>query len=164
MINSKSLPSYLSQSLKRIWCLSMTPYYDNYTQRYINIITLDKEPVGPLSSIVRKIYPPKLSDFQIRDYEYDMRNSNSRCLYAIQNIDTNIDINMNHFTGNDLNKMKFLTVDYISELYSFLITNNYEIDFKLTKLMKNPELKNNNTSRPLTTICYISYYDITNNL
>jgi hypothetical protein len=148
MINqhSKSYPL----PLKKIWCLSMTPYYDAYTQRYTNIVTLDKEPIGPLSHIVRKIYPPRLSDFQRSGYGYNiMNNSHSHCLYAIQNID-----NINHVSGN---KMNLLTIDCISELYSFLISNNYEIDFKLTKLMLNPDLKNNNPSRPLTTICYISY-------
>lgn len=146
--NSKSYP------LKKIWCLSMTPYYNTYTQRYTNIVTLDKEPIGPLSDIVRKIYPPRLSDFQRVGYNYDsINNSHSHCLYAIQNID-NTNPNPNHFYGN---KMNLLTIDCISDLYSFLISNNYDIDFKLTKLMQNPHLKDNNQSRPLTTICYISY-------
>jgi hypothetical protein len=76
-------------------------------------------------------------------------------LYAIEypcHSDTHHSINRYH------SKINLMSVDDISELYSFLIENNYNIDFRFTKLMQQSNVKPTpSSSSPLNLICYISY-------
>jgi len=145
--------SFSIQNKTKVWSLTMRPYYDHYTQRYINIMTINSEPVGPLSNIIRRLNPSKLSDVSSRTN--DLNDGQYHCLYAIEypcHSDTHHSINRYH------SKINLMSVDDISELYSFLIENNYNIDFRFTKLMQQSNVKPTpSSSSPLNLICYISY-------
>lgn len=95
-------------------------YYEN--SEYKKIIILDKKPKtnGLINNIVKYINISKLSIFDIDD----------SCAYAILN-------------PNNLNK--FLKLDEITILFSWLINNGYNINTSITKLItkSNLEIKNN---------------------
>lgn len=136
----------------KVWSLSMRPYYDHYTQRYINIMTINSEPIGPLTHIVRRLNPSRLSDVSSRSNDFE--NGALHCLYAIQYPNDS----QSHTTNRYHSKLNLMSVDDISELYSFLIENNYDVDYRFTKLMQLSNVKpSHSTSSPLTLICYISY-------
>jgi hypothetical protein len=143
------------QNKTKVWSLSMRPYYDHYTQRYINIMTINSEPIGPLTSIVRRLNPVRLSDVAYRSNSDDLENR-SRCLYAIEypgNSHTQ-SILINHYHS----KLNLMCVDDISELYSFLLENNYEVDYRFTKLIQQSDIKpSHSNSSSFTLICYVSY-------
>lgn len=123
------------------YTLTSQPYYDYRNQCYRNILVLNKEPLGPLKSIVKRINPPKLSEFNELTYNntccYERK-----CIYAIYNIDH---ISMNY-------KDDFMCIDDMSNFFEFLINNGYTIDTSITKLFQKSQVKLTN---PL--ICLISY-------
>jgi hypothetical protein len=118
------------------YTLTMQPYYEYINQCYRNILTLNKEPVGPLKSIVKRLNPPKLSEFNQLTYNNECCYER-KCIYAIYNLD---------------NKNELMCVDNISNLFEYLINNNYTIDKSLTKIFEKSPVKLTN---PM--ICFISY-------
>jgi hypothetical protein len=111
-----------------------TIYLDKFLECYKRIIVIDKMPLGELSKYVKTIHKNKLSPFD--------ENSNcdcvNKCMLSIMNFE---------------NKNEFLCIDNITELFDFLITNNYTIDTSLSKIItKNNRLNNNDDF-----ICFISY-------
>jgi hypothetical protein len=149
ILEMQSLQNF--QNKTKVWSLSMRPYYDHYTQRYINIITINSEPIGPLTNIVRRLNLSRLSDVSSRTNDYE--DTLTSCLYAIEYHDSQYH-NHSHYHS----KLNLMNIDDISELYSFLIENNYEVDFRFTKLMQQSGIRpTQSSSSPLTPICYISY-------
>ncbi len=118
------------------YSLTIQPYYDYVNQCYKNILVLNNEPTGPLKSIVKKINPPKLSEFNYYTYN-DKCCYKQKCIYAI------CDINNHH---------DFMCVDDIPNLFEYLINNGYKIDTSITKMLQNSPVK---LTQPL--ICLISY-------
>lgn len=115
-----------------LYTLSTQPFLDHFNKCYKNIITIDREPHGPLKNIVRRILPPKLSVFS-----YDNSCCRSKtCVYALTSF---------HDTS------KLLCLEELDELFVFLSNNGYPIDNKLTKLI-NFNVKSSNSF-----ICFISY-------
>lgn len=125
--------------MKISYIVSSKPYYDSCSQNYCNILCINREPIGPLKSIIRRINPNKLSDFQSYNNNCCSRYTNERCVYAIMNIDNE----------------GFMCIDDMSDLFTFLINNGYTIDSSLTTIMREAPLK---TNSPL--MCMITYeYD-----
>ena len=96
-------------------------YLDKHLQQYRKIIIINKKPEGPLSQFVTQIRNEKRSIFEEYDY------TKKHCLYAIRNPTNN----------------KLIDIEDIPELSEFLINNNYNIDYKFSKLIQN----NNNFSK-----------------
>jgi len=116
----------------------MKPYYDNVTQCYKNILVLNKEPVGPLKTIIKRINPSKLSDINNTDYTYNTCCDEPKCIYAICDI-------------NNYNQL--MHVDDISNLFEYLINHGYTVDTSITNMFQKSSVK---LSRgPM--ICFISY-------
>ncbi|MEX0595036.1 MAG: hypothetical protein WD512_00945 [Candidatus Paceibacterota bacterium] len=115
-----------------IYSLTSQPYYDNYNQCYRNILVLNKDPIGPLKKIVKRINPPLLSPFQEPPTACC---SQERCIYAIYD------------------KQELACVDSIPELFSYLVSNGYQIDTSVTTMMQKSPVKLNNNNL----ICFISY-------
>lgn len=118
------------------YTLTMQPYYEYVNQCYRNILVLNSEPVGPLKSIVKRLNPPKLSEFNYLSYNNECC-SRETCIYAICNIN---------------NHHELMCVDDIPNLFAFLANNNYNVDTSITKMMQISPVKLTN---PL--ICFISY-------
>ena len=105
-------------------------YYNNNKERYENIVCINKFPEGELKNNIIKIKKEQLSEFHKQHDNY-----NSNCIYAIKSFD---------------NCNELLNPNNIEELYSFLLSNSYEIDYEFTNLLNNN--KNNYSKR---TIMYI---------
>lgn len=118
----------------RYYTISAEPYYDSSIEQYIKILTISGEPDGPLKDITRKMNRSKLSPFQEENRNTYCSNS---CIYAL------LDLN---------NKNNFMCVDNTPILFTFLLNNNYTIDYNMTKLMNKSDVKMNNSL-----LCYISY-------
>ena len=122
--------------------LYMTPYYDNINEEYHHIIILNKKPEGPLKKFIKQIHIKKGSSKIERINE-------SYCGYAIsRNILTN---NSNHI------KLDICVMEDITEIYDFLINNNYILNADLTKLLtENTYIISNNSKRLLFSFSYIT--------
>ena len=120
--------------MPQVYSLTSHPYYDTCNGCYRNILVLNKEPAGPLKKIVKRINPTLLSPFQDPPMNCC---DNDRCVYAIHNRN-----------GHGL-----ACVDSVPELFSFLLSNGYQIDTSITTMMQKSPVKLNNNSL----ICFISY-------
>lgn len=115
-----------------LYVLEKATHYDSQLQQYRQIITINKNPDGPLKSIVKQIHNPPLSPFQ---YPPPQVCRPPNCIYAITN-----------------NNGRLMCINELPNLFQFLISNGYTIDYQLSKLMEKSQVKLNNTL-----ICYILY-------
>lgn len=115
--------------------LSSRMYLSRQSNCYKRIITINKEPDGPLQQYVKQLQHNKLSIFDIQN-ECDSCYKN--CFYGI----------LDPHNKNDL-----LCLDNITNLFQFLLSNNYQINTEITKLMiKNKRINSNDNL-----IAYITY-------
>lgn len=120
-----------------IYSLFYQPYLDSCQQCYKNIITINMIPNGPLQTLVKKIHFNKLSSFQ----ESSSCNKRESCGYSLV---------------SPVNLCSLLTVDDTPDLFSYLLSNGYTIDYQTTKLLqKNNFTFNSNSDKQL--LCFITY-------
>lgn len=110
-----------------VYTLYISPYYDSIKECYFNVITIDREPNGPLREITKKKQYNSLSPFQSNTY--------SNCTYK-----NNSCVNIIYHPEN---KNEILHVEDISILYTFLLQNNYKIDTELTNMISFTQSKTN---------------------
>jgi hypothetical protein len=121
---------------KFTYTISSQPYYSSLNQSYMNIITINSIPAGPLSKLVIRIKSNRLSPFT------ENTNCNNKCLLGFQSL------------NNCNNQPNLMTVDQIPELFSFLSANGYNIDTSLTKMMNLSDIKINNNTKLISFIHY----------
>ena len=92
--------------------LYLEPILDPKTKEYINVLTLDTYPEGPLRDLVKQQRLPSLSEFKAPH--------KVKCKYTLMHED----------------KICYLTQTDIPFMFSYLRTNGYTIDRELTKLYK----------------------------
>ena len=123
----------------QVYSLSVKPYYNNSSnnQYYTHIIEINKEPLGPLKNIVKRLNKPIISPF--KTYSNNPCDNQS-CVYALCDIDN----------PNDL-----MCISKITDLYAFFLENAnvYTIDDKLAKIMYKSNIVNNE-NRLLFNIIY----------
>jgi hypothetical protein len=112
------------------------PYLDTYNKNYINILTVNVLPQGPLSQFVRRIQFPQLSPYQQNNYRNDC------CLALIKMCYT--------YSGNNL-----MTPNELPDLFSFLTSNGYQIETQLTNLMNQSDVKISDNRH---IVCAATYY------
>lgn len=122
-----------------VYALYIQPYYDSFCEEYINIITINKMPSGPLSNFVSTIRFNRLSEFNT------FNKCNPLCLYAIKTI-----------SGISCNNQNILQSEQVDDLINFLIENNYTINKDLTKLMNNDRIYLNNGRKLLFYINHVT--------
>jgi len=114
-------PFYTNVSNKTI-TFYLEPILDDYSQTYINVITLSDMPLGPLSQMVRMISLKKLSLF------IDIPISNSKfglgCTYILMKYPV---------YNRKLNN--YMYADDIPALFTYLKNNGYIIEDQLSKMM-----------------------------
>ena len=108
-----------------MYLLSVQPYLDQFNRCYRNIITINNNPRGPLQDYIQRINPPKLSPFK----QNTACCTTPNCIYVIKKFD-----NLNDF----------FIIDDLPELITFLLTNDYEIDYNITKLLQKSDVKLSN--------------------
>ena len=86
-------------------------YLDPYTKEYKNIITISSAPKGELSTLIRKSRFETLSTFKSLEAGCSISFRSFRFYHEV------------------------MTLDELPELFTFLASNGYEIDAKLTKML-----------------------------
>ena len=95
-----------------MYTLNISNYHDTFNKCYKKIITINNYPEGPLQKYVSRIANKKLSPFQ----QNTPCCPHKPCIYVINSIS-------NTYYHN------FMTPDEISDLFGFLLCNNYTIYF-----------------------------------
>ena len=130
-------------SNSNVYCLTAETIYDSISQNYYNIIMINQFPKGPLKYFVKQIRPNNRFPFQQNNY-----GSCQKCGLAL--------LKMNDpcmYPNNKYNNNKYMTPHDIPDLFSFLVSNGYTIDTKITKMMNSSEIKINNNKL----IAFVSY-------
>lgn len=132
-----SLKSNFFESGSKTFALYSQPYLDTCQQCYLNIVTVNVVPQGPLKRMVRKINLPPLSVFK----EPSACTRTALCGLALTS----------WFGCNGL-----VVVDEVPELFNYLLMNQYTIDTSLTKMMNMSDIRvqTNNANK---LICFATY-------
>ena len=131
----------------KTFTITSQPFYDQYNQRYTNILTVNAEPCGPIRKIVRRIQFPKLSPFQADEWY-------PTCGLALKSLGNENNRMRNNRIGkfNDL-----MTPDEIPDLMTFLLGNGYQMETQITNMLNQSEVKWNNKKLAFT----VTYYGTT---
>lgn len=93
-------------SLREIYSVKYGPFFDSKMKKYLNILTINQEPKGPLNGLVKRVYNERLSNKEIiKDHE--------KCLFTIMSVKNN---------------KTYMSLQELPMLYAFLKNNNYEIN------------------------------------
>ena len=104
-----------------IYKLYKTTYLDKFYKCYKNIITLNKNPNDTsLNSSLKQVSRQKLSPFE----GFDCCSNQPSCILAFI----------------DPSTKEFITEEHIDQVFSILVDNDYIIEYKMTKLIKDPKL------------------------
>lgn len=106
-------------------------YLDQRVECYKNIITINTIPSGPLGELVTRVRMPPLSEFK----------TPGPCCPPVT-----CTLSLRSFHGHGL-----MTIEELPELFSFLSSYNYDINTRLTKILKREE------SGPRDTIAFVTY-------
>ena len=122
------------------------PYLDTYNKEYLNIITVDKMPPGPLAQMITHISPQKLSPFQTQC------SFSNNCMMAISR----------YYNKTVCKKgNRFLLAEDIPSLFSYLQNNGYTVDTAITKIIQrsNINIGNNfcDTKKKMVCVVMSSY-------
>ena len=119
-------------------------YYNQYTQCYNNILTVNIEPKGPLKAFVRRLRFPQLSSTFRRNSPCD---NVQQCGLALSRLG-----GVNGCCGN--NGCEFMTPDDIPDLLSFLLNHGYQLETQITNMMNQSAVKLNDKK-----LCFtVTYY------
>ena len=132
------------------------PYYDPCSQCYLNIVTMNLPPRGPLLKITRRIKLYPLSEFKepgncTRLQTCGLGLRSMRFLYGFGGGFGGGGGYNNSYSCSDL-----MTVDEVPDLFSFLLSNGYSIDTSITKMMNQSSIryKTNNSNELIALITY----------
>lgn len=126
-------------SLGKTFTITTMPFYDQYNQCYKNIMMINVEPQGPLSSFVRRIDLPALSPFQ----REGLCNTIQKCGFALQSLsNTKYGLISSRYSGCCKNSgYNLMTPDEIPDLISFLQSTGYQIETQITNMLNQSEVK-----------------------
>lgn len=115
-----------------VFTLYVEPILDPYTQTYLNVITLSSMPSGPLSEMVRMISLPKLSPFMEVGTNSGILNNGLGlgCTYVLMKYPVR-----GAAFGVPKSIDNYMRPDDIPAVFSYLTSNGYTIDTKLTSMM-----------------------------
>ena len=109
------------------------PFLDQHLECYKTIITLNTAPKVPLGNFVSSIRMPPLSEFKTPSPCCPTR----KCELVLRSF---------HGYGP-------MTIDELPDLFSYLTSNNYDVNTRLTKILKREE------SGGRDTIAFVSYQE-----
>ena len=115
----------------KTFALYIETILDPYSKEYIEVISLDVEPDGPLKECVFLAKNPELSPFK---YPY-----NTKCIYYLS-----------RYPG----KKEYMLREDIPKVFSYFDANRYTINTSLTRLYRH----NNSNNKEL--ICVVKYEGI----
>ena len=131
----------MNQSAKTVTLFSQ-PFLDTYNQCYKNIVTINLIPQGPLAQLVRRVQFPPLSQFK-QPGPCSRINNCGLALTTLNNI---------------CNKgcSGFMVVDEVPNLMSFLLSNGYDINTSITKMLNTSDIRFE-TENANKIICVVTY-------
>ena len=130
----------------RTYMISSETFLNRCSENYRNIVTINIPPLGPLAKYVVRLQMPRLSHFGLENHE--------QCALALTSFRVgNNSYNQNYINGTGNFSRGLLYDDEIGDLFSFLLSNSYTIDTKLTNMMNASPVKINNKK----IICFITY-------
>jgi hypothetical protein len=112
--------------------ITSQPFYDEFNKCYLNILTVNVEPSGPIRKIVQRIKLPKLSPYQIEGPCHTI----PQCALALQSLGGFMKCSKPSKYGCSL-----MTPDEIPNLITFLTNNNYFIETQITNMLNQSELR-----------------------
>ncbi len=134
----------MNQTAKTVTLFSQ-PFLDTYNQCYKNIVTINLMPQGPLAQLVRRVQFPPLSQFKQPGPCSRINN----CGLALTTLDAFN--NVCHKNGSNL-----MIVDEVPNLMSFLLSNGYDINTSITKMLNNSDIRFE-TENANKLICVVTY-------
>ena len=123
--------SQLNSQRTYLYLLYNEIIYDPLCNNYYNILTLNKQPQGPLQNYTKLINITIPSTSQ---------NYNKQCTIAIINTLLNANNNANKYNN-------LLLLEDLNDFTEFLINNNYIIDNSITKIYINNSYINVNSKK-----------------
>ncbi len=123
------------------------PYLNTYYKEYQRILTIDKQPAGPLAPLVRPINAKPLSPF----YSTPVMADPFSCTYAIMRYP-------NGMAGKAING--FLTNKDIPSFVAYLKAHGYSVDMdvlKITNMCDASHTFNDHTGGKKTLVCTFTY-------
>lgn len=127
--------------------LFLENYYDFHNTCYYQILTLNNIPNGPLKSYIKLISIKNVKKINMANTNY--------CSYVItKNIlnSTSKSSSNSNITNFINNKFNYCTIEDITQVYDFLINNNYTINNELTNIIKSFSSANSSLENQFTII------------
>tara|TARA_B110001450_G_scaffold73943_2_gene70354 strand:+ start:8998 stop:9426 length:429 start_codon:yes stop_codon:yes gene_type:complete len=125
--------------------LFLENYYDFHNTCYYQILTLNNIPNGPLKSYIKLISIKNVTKINNANTNY--------CSYVInKNILNNNSNSSSNITNFINNKFNYCTIEDITQVYDFLINNNYTINNELTNIIKSFSSANSSLENQFTII------------
>ena len=125
--------------------LFLENYYDFHNTNYYQILTLNNIPSGPFKSYIKQISIKNVTKINTDNTNY--------CSYVITksilNSNSNSKANITNFINN---KFNYCTIEDITQVYDFLINNNYTINNELTNIIKSFSSANSSLENQFTII------------
>ena len=134
--------------------LYLEPFLNNFHKTYQNVITLSSMPDGPLANLVTTTSTSKLSPFQ----QLNSISSNpSNCVHVLLRYPKNSTGSISSVKNTE----HFMGHDDIPSIFSYLQSNGYEVDTKLTKMLFKSDVVGGSSQNRLSgnkkMICMIRY-------
>lgn len=134
--------------------LYLEPFLNNFHKTYQNVITLSSMPDGPLANLVTTTSTSKLSPFQ----QLNSISSNpSNCVHVLLRYPKSSTGSISSVKNTE----HFMGHDDIPSIFSYLQSNGYEVDTKLTKMLFKSDViggtSQNRLSGNKKMICMIRY-------
>ena len=131
--------------------LFLENYYDFHNTNYYQILTLNNIPNGALKSYIKQISIKNISRTNIGNTNYCSYVITKNILNSSSNSTSNStsNSNINNFINN---KFEYCTIEDITQVYDFLINNNYIINNELSNLIKSFSSANSSLENQFTII------------
>ena len=139
--------------------LYLEPILNPYYQSYQNIISLSCFPAGPLSNMVSKIDPPKLSPFSDSGPFYS---GLQNCIHVLLRQPVSvIGSGSAAFKSSDA----FMSADDVPAVFDYLLNHGYQIDTSITSMLQDGPvvvggISNKRSSGQRKMIAFVSYHPI----
>lgn len=113
----------------------LEPFLNTYYKEYQNILTVNREPTGPINAFVKRVHVPSLSPFTAFPSPLHPVDS---CTYAFVR-------SSQGFTMKNNNP--FLNEKDVPSLLGFLRTHGYSVDMETVKIMHKAGIQNSGNKR-----------------
>ena len=127
--------------------LFLENYYDFHNTSYYQILTLNNIPNGPLKSYIKQISIKNVTKINNVNTNYCSYVITKNILNSTANSKSNS--NITNFINN---KFNYCTIEDVTQIYDFLINNNYTINNELTNIIKSFSSANSSLENQFTII------------